>query len=146
MGQQPQAVEAVAANGAGHRHPRHHQCFCHMSGLMQRFQPSPVSQGKPSDRFLYLSPPSPPAHDGRLPSPPVWLFAAWALSSRAPGAELPQPARGRQMNILSPESDVSSQGQPVEQTPSSAPARKSCRIPSGRHWAQLLSPLRWWHP
>lgn len=71
------ATQALEADGAGHQHLGHHQCFCHMSGLMQKFQYSPLSQNKPRDRFLCLSPPSSPARHCLLLFPPVWLFAAW---------------------------------------------------------------------
>lgn len=63
-------VEALAADGAGHGHPGHHQCFCHMSGLMQGFQSSPVSQSKPRDRFLFVTSVTPCA---LLPAPPSHL-------------------------------------------------------------------------
>lgn len=48
------------------------QCFCHMSGLMQRFQPSPISHSKPGARFLCLSP----------LSPTVYYYLLLSLGSR----------------------------------------------------------------
>lgn len=127
----------MAAGRAGHWHPRHHQCFCHVSGLMHRFQSS-VSQSKPRDRFLcHLRHPL----RAIACSPPL----PWALSSPAPRAELPQPTQGQRMNILSPESNVSSQGQPPwsKQCPVLWPGNPG--IPSGRHGAQLCFPVRQRH-
>lgn len=48
------------------------QCFCHMPGLMQRFQPSPISHSKPGARFLCLSP----------LSPTVYYYLLLSLGSR----------------------------------------------------------------
>lgn len=76
-----QAQETLVANEPGHPHLGQHQCFCSMSGLMQRFQPSPISHSNPRDRFLCLSPLSPAVY---------YCITCCVL--------LPAPLPGQQMN------------------------------------------------